>query len=80
MRQMTIGVLYDTAKIDALRQFSPPDKPDVEAEILALVDRLFEKRVPLPVRQFIENRAPEAGMTENATKKARGKRPEGESD
>lgn len=69
MRQIVISIPVDADKLEAIRQFTPTDKPPIEEEITAFIEQIFVKRVPKPVQQFIENRTPEA--TSEPTKKVK---------
>jgi hypothetical protein len=53
MKETTISVPYTEARIDALRHFTDAEKPSLEEEITALIDRLYARNVPAPVRDFI---------------------------
>lgn len=57
MKQITLNIPYEEDKIDAIRQFTAEGKPALESEIIALIDRLYQKNVPAPVREFIAARA-----------------------
>jgi hypothetical protein len=57
MKEITISVPYAEAKIEALRHFTDAEKPSLEEEITATIDRLYVRNVPAPVRDFIAAQA-----------------------
>ena len=56
MKQINLTIPYEEEKIEAIRQFSGEGKPSLEQELTALIDRLYHKAVPAPVRDFIAAR------------------------
>jgi hypothetical protein len=57
VKQITLNTPYEEDKINAIRQFTDEEKPSIEQELTALIDRLYQKNVPAPVREFIAARA-----------------------
>jgi hypothetical protein len=57
LKQITLNIPYEEEKINAIRQFTDEEKPSIEQELTALIDRLYQKNVPAPVREFIAARA-----------------------
>lgn len=62
MKQTILQIPLDVDKLDAIRQFTPSDKPSLEDDLLSLVEKIYSKTVPEPVRRFIENRSPEPDL------------------
>lgn len=58
-----IIIQFDAGKLDAVRQFSGETDPPIEEELTAMAEKIYAKRVPVPVRQFIEKRPIAAAKT-----------------
>jgi len=75
MKQINLTIPYEEEKIEAIRQFSGEGKPSLEQELSALIDRLYHKTVPAPVRDFIAARAETASPITPGRRKNRAVEP-----
>jgi hypothetical protein len=62
-QQKQITVDFDEEKIRALNKFAP--NFDIKGELSGVLDTAYKKKVPKPVRDFIEDEGPEQGVKEN---------------
>ena len=51
-----IIINFDSEKLSAIQQFSEKDAQSVETQILEHIEKIYQKIVPAPVRQYIENK------------------------
>ena len=51
-----IIISFDPNKLAAVAQFSGANDPPIVEELTSAAEKIYQKRVPAPVRQFIENR------------------------
>lgn len=59
MKQSELTVSFDGEKLSALRRYMAKKEMNLEAELNDAVQKLYEKFVPAPVREYIEeNDAP----------------------
>jgi hypothetical protein len=49
-------VTYDSEKLAAMRQYAAKRDVSVEDELAETIGKLYEKLVPAPVREYIENK------------------------
>jgi hypothetical protein len=56
MKTVPLTVPFDAEKLSALRQYAARREVDVGQELADAVAKLYEKHVPAPVREYIENR------------------------
>lgn len=61
MKQSTISVSFDAEKITATKRYMSRKDGDLEAELAASLERLYEKHVPASVRDYIEDNNAEEG-------------------
>jgi hypothetical protein len=59
MKNSTLTIEFEQAKLDALRYFAEQREVTLQAELDAFLTKLYEKYVPEPTRKFIESRPPE---------------------
>ena len=71
MKKTNLIIPYEEEKIEAIRQFSGEGKPSLEQEMTSLIDRLYHKTVPAPVRDFIAARAETVSPTTPGRRKNR---------
>lgn len=56
MRKETIQISYDAEKLGAIRQYMAKKDTEFQRELEDFMQKLYEKHVPVPVRDYIENR------------------------
>lgn len=57
MKKMTITISYDQEKLRALQFYMGKKDSDLDAELDAFVQKLYEKYVPAQTREYIESMA-----------------------
>jgi len=56
MKKTTIQISYDAEKLGAIRQYMGKKDTEIQPELEDFMQKLYEKHVPAPVREYIENR------------------------
>lgn len=56
IKQATVSVNYAEEKLNALKMFMTKKGMDLDAEIIAMIDKLYNKHVSADVREFIAER------------------------
>ncbi|ACV62374.1 hypothetical protein Dtox_1510 [Desulfofarcimen acetoxidans DSM 771] len=56
MKKATVQISYDAEKLGALRQYMGKKEAELQTELEDFMQKLYEKHVPAPVRDYIENR------------------------
>lgn len=56
IKQATVSVNYAEEKLNALKMFMTKKGIDLDAEIVAMIDKLYNKYVSADVREFIAER------------------------
>ncbi len=56
MKKAAVTIQYDEEKINALRLFLPKKNIDLEAELIAAIDKIYARHVPPEVREYIAER------------------------
>ena len=56
MKKTTIQISYDAEKLGAIRQYMGKKDTELQTELEDFMQKLYEKHVPAPVREYIENR------------------------
>ncbi len=56
IKQATVSVNYAEEKLNALKMFMTKKGMDLDAEIIAMIDKLYNKHVSADVREFISER------------------------
>lgn len=56
MKKATVEISYDAEKLGALRQYMGKKEAELQTELEDFMQKLYEKHVPAPVRDYIENR------------------------
>ena len=54
MKQINISVSFDEEKLTALKRYMTKKKLDLDAELADALQKLYEKYVPAPVREYID--------------------------
>ena len=57
MRKVTVSVQVDAEKLRAIQFYAGRKESTVEAELEGCVEKLYEKYVPGPTREYIESMA-----------------------
>ena len=57
MRKVTVSVQVDAEKLRAIQFYAGRKDSTVEAELESCVEKLYEKYVPAPTREYIESMA-----------------------
>lgn len=57
MKKMTITISYDQEKLKALQFYMGKKDSDLDVELDAFVQKLYEKYVPAQTREYIESMA-----------------------
>ena len=57
MRKVTVSVQVDAEKLRAIQFYTGRKDSTVEAELEGCVEKLYEKYVPAPTREYIESMA-----------------------
>ena len=56
MKKTAIQISYDAEKLGAIRQYMGKKDTELQTELEDFMQKLYEKHVPAPVREYIENR------------------------
>ncbi len=56
MKKTTLTIRYDEEKLSAMRMYMSKKSSVLDDELLATLDRLYDKYVPSGVRDFISER------------------------
>ena len=69
MKKAAINLSFDEEKLSAIRMYMTKKDANLDAELLSQLDRLYEKYVPVNVRDFITERygEDETAVTKNVT-------------
>ena len=54
MKQINISVSFDEEKLTALKRYMTKKDLDLDAELADALQKLYEKYVPAPVREYID--------------------------
>lgn len=63
MKESTIQIQYDAEKLHAIRQYMK-EETELQTELDTLLQTLYEKHVPAPVREYIESQDANAAETQ----------------
>jgi hypothetical protein len=58
MKKATVQITYDAEKLGAIRQYMGKKDAELQSEMEDFLQKLYEKHVPAPVRDYIESREP----------------------
>lgn len=56
MKQATVQISFDAEKLGAIQQYMGKKDAELQTELSEVMQKLYEKHVPAPVREYIENR------------------------
>lgn len=56
MKKATIQISYDAEKLGAIKQYMGKKDAELQSELDDFMQKLYEKHVPAPVREYIESR------------------------
>ena len=56
MKKATIQISYDAEKLGAIKQYMEKKDAELQSELDEVMQKLYEKHVPAPVREYIESR------------------------
>ncbi|EGD45803.1 hypothetical protein Cpap_0170 [Ruminiclostridium papyrosolvens DSM 2782] len=56
MKKSTISIVFDAEKLGAIKQYMGKKEAELEKELEDAVQKLYEKFVPVAVREYIEAR------------------------
>jgi len=59
MKKATLQISFDSEKLGALKQYMAKKEASIETELDDVMQKLYEKHVPAPVREYIESRTEE---------------------
>lgn len=59
MKQATVQISFDAEKLGAIKRYMGKKDAELPAELGEVMQRLYEKHVPAPVREYIESREAE---------------------
>ena len=54
MKEVTLNITFDEAKLSALKRYMGKKELDLDREMTDALVRLYEKYVPAPVREYID--------------------------
>jgi len=56
MKQATLQIKFDEEKLNAIKQYMGKNDAALDNELEDVIQKLYEKHVPAPVREYIESR------------------------
>jgi hypothetical protein len=56
MKKASIQITYDAEKLGAIKQYMSKKDAELQGELEDFMQKLYEKHVPAPVREYIESR------------------------
>jgi len=56
LKKATLQISFDSEKLGALKQYMAKKEVSIETELDDVIQKLYEKHVPAPVREYIESR------------------------
>jgi hypothetical protein len=76
MKKTTVQITFEAEKLRAIHQYMK-DETELQAELDTLLQGLYEKHVPAPVREYIESR--DSSVMDSPTHSTRPAAPTGHS-
>lgn len=70
MKLANITIKYDEEKLNATKQYMGKKDADMDAELVEVMGKLYEKYVPQAVREYIESRGDVPPTIKKTTKPA----------
>ena len=58
MKQTSIQIKFDEEKLNAVKQYMGKKDAALDSELAEVMQKLYERHVPAPVRDYIESREP----------------------
>ena len=71
MKEVTLNITFDEAKLSALKRYMGKKDLDLDREMTDALVRLYEKYVPAPVREYIDECALPAPIPRKYQRKAK---------
>ena len=59
MKQTSIHFKFNEEKLNAVKQYMGKKDAALDKELAEVMQKLYERHVPVPVREYIESREPE---------------------
>lgn len=59
MKKANVQISFDAEKLGAIRQYMGKKEAELQTELEDFMQKLYEKHVPAPVRDYIESREPD---------------------
>lgn len=73
MKKATLQISFDSEKLGALKLYMDKKDTSLETEMNVAMNKFYEKHVPAPVREYIQNRLEEAEAKPKRSQKTGGK-------
>ena len=71
MKEVTLNITFDEAKLSALKRYMGKKELDLDREMTDALVKLYEKYVPAPVREYIDECASPASAPRKHQRKAK---------
>lgn len=71
MKEVTLNITFDEAKLSALKRYMGKKELDLDREMTDALVKLYEKYVPAPVREYIDECALPASAPRKYQRKAK---------
>ena len=71
MKEVTLNITFDEAKLSALKRYMGKKELDLDREMTDALVKLYEKYVPAPVREYIDECASPASAPRKYQRKAK---------
>jgi len=71
MKKDTISISLDAEKLRAIKKYMEKKEIDVEAELVEQLQKLYDKYVPVNVREYIDEKNEEESRANTPRKKPR---------
>jgi len=71
MKEVTLNITFDEAKLSALKRYMGKKELDLDREMTDALVKLYEKYVPAPVREYIDESALPASAPRKYQRKAK---------
>lgn len=65
MKLASVTIKYDEDKLNAIKQYMEKKDADFDGEMGEVMNKLWDKYVPQPVREYIESRNPSPAPARN---------------
>lgn len=63
MKQATLQIKFNEEKLNAIKQYMDKKDTKLQNELEEVIQKLYEKYVPMPVREYIDSRLQEPEPT-----------------